>query len=276
MKTCSKCQIVKPIECFGKLKNSRDGLKYDCKQCRHEYNIANSHLIREKNKLYYENNKERVLETNKEYRLTHVESIRSQRKQYRSQEHVKLHIKEKCKEYLPIRKEKIKQLRKESLTFQISEVLRSKFHKYLNNQTTSMQQILGCDLEFFKKWIEYRFDESINWNNYGTCWHIDHVLPINQFNLTDETDIRVCYHWTNLQPLLKFENQSKSDNILLHHYFNNMISVFRFNAIIKHDGYQAVNESLQWLRSKLRYGKNPTYECFSLEKHEIGNPQPRL
>jgi hypothetical protein len=39
-------------------------------------------------------------------------------------------------------------------------------------------------------------------------------------------------------------------------------------------GYQAVNESLQWLRSKLRYGKNPQHEVAIAT--EIGNQQPSL
>ncbi len=38
-------------------------------------------------------------------------------------------------------------------------------------------------------------------------------------------------------------------------------------------GYQTVNESLQWLRSKLRYGNNPPYEDVKYAS-EIGNPQP--
>ena len=41
-------------------------------------------------------------------------------------------------------------------------------------------------------------------------------------------------------------------------------------------GYQAVNESLQWLRVALRYGKNPPYEDTRTSVSEIGNPQPSL
>jgi len=37
-------------------------------------------------------------------------------------------------------------------------------------------------------------------------------------------------------------------------------------------GYQAINESLWWLRIELRYGKNPSHE--DVKTSEIGNPQP--
>lgn len=275
MKTCSKCHETKSLDWFGKLKSSPDGLKYDCKECRHNYNIANREKISEKNKSYYETHKSELLIKNKEYRLNNIDAIHQQKKQYRSDEKVKAHIQLKNKEYLPIRKNKIKELRKTNLNFKLSEVLRSKFHKYLKNHPTSMVNVLGCDLEFFKEWISFRFDKNMNWSNYGSQWHIDHVLPINMFNFMDENDIKVCYHWTNLQPLQKFENQSKSDNLELHHYFNNLVNVFRFKCNNNHNGYQAVNESLQWLRSKLRYGKNPTYDNNNMLL-EIDNPQPRL
>jgi len=40
----------------------------------------------------------------------------------------------------------------------------------------------------------------------------------------------------------------------------------------KVEGYQVLNESLRWLRYRLRYGKNPTDE--GDKTPEIDNPQP--
>ena len=45
MKICCKCKNEKNLDCFGKLKNSPDGLRYDCKDCRKEYNIKNKEII---------------------------------------------------------------------------------------------------------------------------------------------------------------------------------------------------------------------------------------
>jgi hypothetical protein len=39
-------------------------------------------------------------------------------------------------------------------------------------------------------------------------------------------------------------------------------------------GYQTIRESIQWLRIKLRYGKNPSYEDNFKKSSEIDNPQP--
>jgi hypothetical protein len=40
-------------------------------------------------------------------------------------------------------------------------------------------------------------------------------------------------------------------------------------------GYQAMNESLSWLREKLKYGKNATYES-NVKLLEVDNPHPSL
>ena len=69
----------------------------------------------------------------------------------------------------------------------------------------------------------------------------------------------------------------KIDKLQLHYYFNNIVNINRFNTINRqYLGYQAVNESLQWLRIKLRYGKNPPYEDAIQNASEIDNPQPSL
>jgi hypothetical protein len=275
-KKCSKCNILRNISEFGKLKNSPDGLRCQWKICRKKYRDDNKEIINAKLKEYYNKNKEHLIKKNAEYREQNIETISEQRKKYRNREEIKEHIKKKNKEYLPIKKEKIKLKRKNNKNFQISEILRSKIHKMLKGLSTSYQDLLGCDLEHFKKWIEFRFDNNMNWENLGCYWQIDHILPINSFNFNDDRSKNICFHWTNLQPLEKSENRIKSDKLQLHYYFNIIINVNRFNSKFdKFLGYQAVNESLQWLKKKyFRYGKNPMDE--SDKSLEIGNQQPSL
>jgi len=272
-KSCCKCKLVRNKCDFGILKSSPDGYRYDCNICRKEYRSSKKEHVKEKNTQYYYENKDTLLLKNKSYRLQNIETINQQRKEYRNRPEIKQHIKRKNTEYLPIRKEQIKTKRKSNLNFQLSEIMRSKLHKTLKNQTTSYKKILGCDFDFLRQWIEFRFDKNMSWHNFGTYWHIDHVLPINMFNFINESEKNICFHWTNLQPLTAFENQSKSDKLQLHHYFNNIINVNRFQQ--KHKqflGYQTLNESLKWLRMELRYGKNPSYK--DVQTSEIGNPQP--
>ena len=274
-KTCCKCKNEKSIECYGKLTKSPDGLRYDCNDCRKEYRQKNREHVKQKNYLYYATKKDELIEKNKIYREINKETISNQRKEYRNRDEVKSHIREKQKEYLPIRKLKIQEKRKTDINFQISEIIRSKIHKMLKNKNTSYTTLIGCDVTFLKAWLEFRFSSEMSWDNLGSFWQIDHVLPINKFDFSKENDKQICFHWTNLQPLTALENRQKSDKLLLHYYFNNIVNVNRFNTFHKkYLGYQAVNESLQWLRVDLRYGKNPSYE--TEQSDEIDNPQPSL
>ena len=85
----------------------------------------------------------------KEYRIQNIEAIHSQKKLYRSREDIKEHVRLKNQEYLPIKKEKIKERRKTDLSFRLSEILRSKIHKMVKGKETSYTDLIGCDSKWF-------------------------------------------------------------------------------------------------------------------------------
>lgn len=134
--------------------------------------------------------------------------------------------------------------------------------KYQNKRGSSISY-LGCDLTTFKNWLQYQFDTDMTWENYGSIWSVDHVLPLSQFNLNDLDEQKIAFNWKNLQPLK--DNFVKGDRIRLHDYFNTIISASRF--IIKNNlksmEYQGLSESWNWLREKLRNGKNLLDDCAS-------------
>ena len=256
MKQCTKCKIIKNNTEFGISSNNNDGLRYDCKECRKKYNKENKISKRNYNQKYYQINKNNIFENNKVYRLENKEKIYLQRKQYR--ENNKESIKQKMISYKNRRNELIKERRKYDIEYKITENLKTKIHNVLSKKSRpSSELLIGCNYNILVEFLEYQFDSSMNWDNYGKIWHIDHVLPIKKFNLIDIKNQKICFNWKNLQPLLKHENQSKSDNIILHMFFNHLITLMRF---IKYKSlnneYQGVIEKLHWLRNELRYGKN--------------------
>jgi hypothetical protein len=261
IKKCCKCKRELATSAFGHLKSSKDGFRYDCNECRKAYREQAKEHIQKKNKEYFEKNKKTLIVKNRKYREDNKDTIALQRLEYRAR--TKEHIKKKNKEYLPIKKLKIKIRRKEDKGFQLSELLKSRTHKALKSKSitnsSTIQTNMGCNVATLKKWLEFQFNEEMNWDNLGVYWEVDHILPIAQFNLVIERDRLVCFNWTNLQPLYKGENRSKSKKIMPHYYFNSIISVHRFiqNTKSNYDGYQSINMSLCWLREKLRYGKNP-------------------
>jgi hypothetical protein len=54
----------------------------------------------------------------------------------------------------------------------------------------------------------------MTWDNYGTYWHLDHIIPCVYFILTEAEQQKLCFNYTNYQPLTKMENWSKGCKIL--------------------------------------------------------------
>ncbi len=241
-RTCVRCDENKPINEFGRQVKSLRGINIRCKPC------AKIH-----NKEYYEANKVKVLAKNAEYRKEKAEEISAQRAEYRSRPEIKEHTKLKNKEHLPARKLRIKERRKTDYKFRLTEIIRCKYHRMIRGSSISYSETVGCDMETLQDWLEFQFDDNMTWENMGTYWEVDHILPINGFDF-DETNIReqhICYNWSNLQPLFKKENRSKSDNLELHYYFNSIVNIHRFTQQFPElNGYQRINESLSWLREK--------------------------
>lgn len=67
------------------------------------------------------------------------------------------------------------------------------------------RELLGCEIDFFKKHLENKFIEGMTWNNYGK-WHVDHIKPCSSFNLSKEKELLECFNYKNLQPLWAKDN----------------------------------------------------------------------
>ncbi len=74
----------------------------------------------------------------------------------------------------------------------------------------TIRRIVGCSLDDLKRHLESLFTPGMTWDNYGKRgWEIDHVKPVSSFDLTTPEGIFACWHYTNLQPLWRGENQIK-------------------------------------------------------------------
>ena len=73
-------------------------------------------------------------------------------------------------------------------------------------------ELIGCDLNQFKNFIERQFKEGMNWENRDK-WHLDHIVPIKYFeknyDMKDFEIQKICFHYLNFQPLWAKDNLSK-------------------------------------------------------------------
>lgn len=89
------------------------------------------------------------------------------------------------------------------------------FRRFLMFRGTGQQveKYLGNDLAGIREWLEGNFQGGMSWKNYGEVWVVDHIVPLRMFNLFDEKDLQIVWHYKNLMPLLKVDNLKKEGNV---------------------------------------------------------------
>ncbi len=87
----------------------------------------------------------------------------------------------------------------------ITGVLKEKY------KSKSFEKIFGYSKEVLKAHLERQFEEGMSWKNFGK-WHIDHIVPVSNFNYSSHTedDFKFCWALSNLRPLWASENYKKS------------------------------------------------------------------
>lgn len=92
-------------------------------------------------------------------------------------------------------------------------IKKNNFSKDGNTTKTILEERLGYTIEDLKNHLENKFTKKngYTWENYGTYWEIDHIIPASWFKYKNFDDIQfnLCWCLGNLQPLEKIKNMSK-------------------------------------------------------------------
>lgn len=197
-----------------------------------QYRLNNKERLSQQQKERRENNPERDREISRKSKLKHRDKILIAQKEYRQKNKEK--IKEyqnkpeaiarrqanrlKNKEKINTKKRNLEKLKRSTdpsyklITNQRTRI-RGVLKKYKTDKTLDL---LGCSAQFLRAYLESKFLEGMTWDNYGKHgWHVDHITPCSSFDLTDIKQQKICFHYTNLQPLWAIDNLKKSNKISL-------------------------------------------------------------
>ena len=177
-KKCGRCQVVLEYSKFAKNKARRDGLQSHCKMCRK--NIGKQHYQK------------------------HKADYRDRGKQW---------IKENPEKWKNYRRTWANNKYKNNPSFRVLCSVKATMYDALFRQKALREEgktgvYLGCTIEELKRHLEVKFKPGMTWENHGE-WHVDHRRPCASFDLTKEEDIKMCFHYTNLQPLWSADNIRK-------------------------------------------------------------------
>jgi len=203
------------------------------KQERKIYNkkYHESHI--NESKEYRRLHKKESISAVKKYRETHKQEISIQRKKYYelhkeefknyTRKYSKLTNYKAIKKYYKTHKEDINKKRKEynsiqrktNISYKIRHNLAGRILDALkeNTKSANTEVLLGCSVEFFRKYYELKFTEGMSWEKVMTGEiHCDHIRPCASFDLSKPEEQIKCFHYTNLQPLWAVDNLKKSNN----------------------------------------------------------------
>lgn len=119
---------------------------------------------------------------------------------------------ERRRQYNRKSKAKLKKDPLKRLRWSLSTRLWLSLHTKGIKKSKKTMNLIGMGIIDLKKYLEERFDENMNWENYGSYWHVDHVIPLDSGKT--EQEIYKLHHYTNFQPLEATENIIKSNKIL--------------------------------------------------------------
>lgn len=155
------------------------------------------------NKNYYQNNRGKILEQKKKYYQENIQERKDYAKEWRT-----THADERRIYKRNYANNKLKTDINFKLTYQLRDRLRKAIKS--GQKSGSAVRDLGCTIPEFKLYLEAKFQLGMSWDNYGKFgWHIDHIIPLYSFNLSNREELLKAVHYTNLQPLWAEENWEK-------------------------------------------------------------------
>lgn len=150
------------------------------------------------------NNAEKYAVTKRAWAAKNEEKVRGIKRKYADANVEKLRVRAR---------ESAVQRRETDENFKLKGTLRCRLYAALKKagarRAAKTFALVGCDLQFLRGYLEARFQPGMTWANHGE-WHVDHHVPLAEFDLRDPAQQKQAFHFSNLRPLWAKDNLSKN------------------------------------------------------------------
>lgn len=227
-KKCNICKQNKDItEFYSNMKRNKLCYSSKCKNCFKQVYQTNKESKIQYGINYYQDNLEKCKKQSLDNYYKHQEALQTygRERYYKHREELKNYGREryyKHREKLIVYSKKyITNRLKNDPLFKLKNTIASNLHIRLKRGNyvsvykgkDKVVEYIGISILDLKQHIEKQFKLGMTWENYGKVWHIDHRLPSSFFDYNDLTEIKLCWHWGNLQPMFTKDNLSKHATI---------------------------------------------------------------
>ena len=181
LKRCSRCDNEKLMKNFHKKPQCKDGKNPICKSCRKH--CHNENLV--KIKKCFVDNRDQKLINQIHYYSENYDKIIARKKIFCINRY------------------------KTDNNFRLICRTRSITHHALNGKSKSIstKEILGIDLDTYRKWIQFQMTPDMNRSNIEA----DHVKPICLFDIFENEELREAFNWKKRSTTFKKWSSAKRD-----------------------------------------------------------------
>lgn len=74
-------------------------------------------------------------------------------------------------------------------------------------------ELMGCHVGELQQYLEAQFRDGIDWSTRKT-WHVDHIRPLCEFDLSNLAQVREAFRFSNLQilPIRDHEDKARGES----------------------------------------------------------------
>ncbi len=170
--------------------------------CATQFRKNNPEKFKAIRKRHYVKNRETVLARTQEWRLRNIEHL----KDYGSRRYDNPVVRAKARE----RYNAYVKRRRLDPAYRILANQRARLWELAKSNRACKSVTLGLSAADIRATMEQHFLPGMTWDNYGKEWHIDHVIPCCEFDLTKPDQIKKCFGLANLRPLWAKDNLKKN------------------------------------------------------------------
>ena len=89
------------------------------------------------------------------------------------------------------------------------------FRRFIRGQSTpiNIRDYIGLNWQETKEILQSRMLPSMMWNNYGSHWVVDHLVPFWVFDVENEKELKLLWHPENLMPMIWKDNNHKQGDL---------------------------------------------------------------
>lgn len=194
------------------------------------YRASRLDAIRAQQLEYRRSNRDELNRRSRERRAANIEECRAKDRARISTPQARSAAVAKTKRWVEANLERSRQWRRNRRrtriesdpTYKARIAMRRRFYMAVRNQaydgwnirSGQAVRLLGCTMAQFVAYIESLWGDGMTWDNWTRDgWHIDHIVPLSAFDLSDEDQVKAACHYTNLRPLWAKDNLRKGAKV---------------------------------------------------------------